>query len=264
MPFEPPKPTSKISPTEKQKVLTEYIEHYRGLAQTHPDLLRIKLRRSQIQPFLDEIGEHVLRLAKQIGTEAGAATEHGQAVRQFLESNPIPGTVGQFLTMELRAYALLVHGLHQWAVGQSLATDRWVISGNARHALRSSTDRCVVTNEPFGEEPIELHHPARDGRPPIPVSKKGHKIADEVFDPQDPQGRLFVAVKKKLRFSWRSIWQGCRVSLDLPVSFEAHANPDGRRTAAVARARRFARETAAPMEGVLEWIEENDLVEVSE
>jgi len=172
MPFIPPKPSSKIPVAEKEEALKAYIEFYREAAKKNPEMLRVKLKRSHLQPFLDEIGEHVARLAKEIGDVKPPASAHALAVRKFLEDHTVPGVMGKYLTLELRAYALLVHGLLQWAVGQSLAADRWVISGNARDALRACTDRCVVTDEPFGTDPVELHHPGRDGRPPIPVSEK--------------------------------------------------------------------------------------------
>lgn len=264
MPFTPPKPSSKVPVADKEKALKAYIEFYREAARRNPESLRVKLKRSHLQPFLDEIGEHVAGLAKQIGDVKGPESEHGRAVQQFLEDNPIPGDIGKYLNLELRAYAILVHGLHQWAVGQSLATDRWVISGNARDTFRACTDRCVVTDEPFGTEEIELHHPARDGRPPIPVSAKGHKIADDVFDPQDPKGKMLVALKKRLRYAWSVIWQGCKIELGQPVDLNSYKNPKGRKSAVVARARQFSKEASTSFEDIRRWIEENELVPLVE
>lgn len=260
MPFTPPKPSSKIPVAEKEQVLRTYIEYYRQAAKNAPESLRVKLKRSHLQPFLDEIGEHLARLASEIGGKNVPESHHGKAVRKFLEDNPIPGDMGKYLTLELRAYALLVHGLHQWAVGQSLTADRWVISGNARDTLRACTDRCVVTDEPFGDNLIELHHPGRDGRPPIPVSEKGHKIADDVFDPQDEKGKMLVAVRRRLRFGWRVIWQGCLVELGETVDLSGYKNPKGRRSAVATRARRFSKESSTTIEEIRKWIEENDLV----
>ncbi len=41
-----------------------------------------------------------------------------------------------------------------------------------------AVDKCIVTGEELGER-AELHHPMRDGRPPILLSKKGHDIIEQ-------------------------------------------------------------------------------------
>jgi len=258
MPFDPPKPAAKITADNRQQLLSEYFEHYSKMAKTNPSDLRRKLPRSVFQPFLDEIGAHVAKLAKEIA-EGNVDESHGTAVKQFLEQNPVPGQIGKHLTMEMRAYALLVRAVLQWAVGQSLSIDRWVISGNARKFLRTSSPNCIVTGAPFGTDDIELHHPVRDGRPPLPVSKIGHKIADDVFDPQDTVGKLLVSVRRKRSNSWRLIWQGCVLESGEFLDLSEYAV--GRSKSAAAAARWFARETELPVEEIRKWIEENELLE---
>lgn len=258
MSFAAPKPAAKISPAEKQAFLAAYLSYYAEAAKKNPQELRRKLRRSVVQPFLDEIGEHVAKLAKEI-SENNVSTPHGDAVKQFLMANPIPGQMGMHLTIEMRAYAVLVRALLQWAVGQSLSIDRWVISGNARKTLRASSPKCIVTGEPFGDEEIELHHPVRDGRPPLPVSQKGHKIADDVFSPDDELGKMLVTVRRKRSNSWKLIWQGCLVELGEAVDLSEYTPT--RAKAAGAAARWFARETKLSVQQIREWIEENELLE---
>lgn len=51
------------------------------------------------------------------------------------------------------------------------------MGGTVRKICRRAIDHCLVTGEPLTGT-IELHHPVRDGRPPIPLSKKGHSLIE--------------------------------------------------------------------------------------
>jgi len=68
---------------------------------------------------------------------------------------------------------LAINSLKQWVVAEQGATDRYLLGGAARDLCREATDTCLVTGAVLTNG-IELHHPVRDGRPPIPLSKEGH------------------------------------------------------------------------------------------
>jgi hypothetical protein len=258
MSFEPPKPAAKLTPNEKDEFLAAYLAYYADAAKTNPTELRRKIPRSVFQPLLDQIGEVVAGMAKEIA-DKNVPSEHGKKVRQFLVENPIPGEIGKHLTSEMRAYAVLIRALHQWVVSQSLAIDRWIIAGDARKTLRLSSPKCIVTGDSFGQNTIELHHPMRDGRPPLPVSRKGHQVADDVFAPEDELGKALVSTRRKCRRSWRLIWQGCLVELGEPVDFSEYGR--NREKSAGTAARWFARETKLSFSEIKAWIDENELLE---
>jgi hypothetical protein len=258
MAFEPPKPAAKIPPDEKDRYLDPYFAYYAEVAQKNPKELRLKIPRAVLQPYLDVIGSNLHDLAKGIANSSDTSNPANE-IRTFLKDHPIPGEIGKHLTGEMRSYALLIRALLNWCVGQSLFIDRWVISGNARKTLRSRSATCIVTGNPLKQGEVELHHPARDGRPPIPVSKKGHKIADDVFDPQDPLGKRLVELRRQRQYSWKLIWQGCLVELDQPVDLSEYGA--GREKTSATAARWFARQTELPVQEILNWIESNELVD---
>ena len=69
----------------------------------------------------------------------------------------------------------------------------------------------------MGEDP-ELHHPVRDGRPPILLSKKGHtlveqnnqvKISTISDDDSDDVWNTIKGIRTKKNQSWAQLKEGC-------------------------------------------------------
>ena len=62
-------------------------------------------------------------------------------------------------------------------MAESAYCDRYLMGVTVRKNCRKAIDHCLVTGEPLNGT-VELHHPVRDGRPPIPLSKKGHALIE--------------------------------------------------------------------------------------
>jgi len=78
------------------------------------------------------------------------------------------------------------------------ATDRYLFGGASRKLCRAAADSCLVSGDHLGPD-CELHHPVRDGRPAIPLSKHGHgliegQISSEGDDPSDRRCLSIVAL----------------------------------------------------------------------
>jgi hypothetical protein len=59
-------------------------------------------------------------------------------------------------------------------------------------------DHCLVTGKPLEAKEVELHHPARDGRPPIPLSKVGHaEIESAIGNTANPIDKTLRALKRQ-------------------------------------------------------------------
>ena len=104
------------------------------------------------------------------------ADEEGP-VKEFLTSNPLPPNMEKLLPDDFRVFSLLINALKQWVVSESASTDRFLLGGNARQICRKAVNKCIVTGGELGDKP-ELHHPLRDGRPPILISKEGHDLIE--------------------------------------------------------------------------------------
>lgn len=162
---------SPLSPEEKVTLLKEYIEYYEGLAKEGKlELLNQKLPRSAVSDILDTIG----CLLK---AESQKLAQSSDEVKDFLKANPLPGRMADFLPDDFRVFVLILNSLKQWVMAESSYCDRYLMGGTVRKNCRKAIDHCLVTGEPL-DGTIELHHPVRDGRPPIPLSKKGHSLIE--------------------------------------------------------------------------------------
>lgn len=204
------KATQKFEGDNRRKALQAYISHYAGIATTSPDLMNQKLPRNTFGRVLDEIGELLQRRAKEL-----AASDPGMI--EFLEKNAVPPCLGDELTREVRAFSLLLNSLKQWTAAEQSAMDRFLISGGVREELRDLAENCPIAPESFVKRKLELHHPVRDGRPPIPLSKQGHETIEGIvaIDPNDQAAKQLVAHRKKSprSYSWRSLRFGCLMEL---------------------------------------------------
>ena len=128
------------------------------------------------------------------------------------------------LPEDFRVFALLLNALKQWVSAESAATDRFLLGGNARKECREVTNICLVTGKEIGDDG-ELHHPVRDGRPPIFLSREGHNIIEygqkkrgESQQADDPVWQIICKRRSKSKQSWQQLKEGCR-HLITPESF---------------------------------------------
>lgn len=201
-----------LSPEKKTQLLREYIQYYEGLVEKgRLDLLNQKLPRSAASEFLDTIG-------CLLQSEAQRLAHSSNEVREFLDATPLPGQMAELLPDEFRVFTLLLNALKQWVSAESQRCDRYLMGGRVRDYCRKSIDHCLVTGEPL-EGDIELHHPVRDGRPPIPLSKKGHTLIEnqssgencEVIDSDsDSQSAwdTIKAIRNQRTQSWVQLREG--------------------------------------------------------
>jgi hypothetical protein len=155
-----------LSKPEKLALLKEYEEYYRTIASADRLALNRKLPREAFTDLLDRIGEVLVE-------EAGKLANSEGPVRKFLDDNPLPSSMENRLPKEFRAFCLALNAITQWVAAEQAATDRYLLGGDARNICRQGGTTCLITGEPLGPD-AELHHPVRDGRPPIVISKWGH------------------------------------------------------------------------------------------
>lgn len=198
-----------LSKQEKVSLLENYIAHYTNLiAENGLDALNVKIPRTVFEPILDTIGDILLK-------ESEKASSEGE-VKQFLDNNPVPGKMKELLPDEFRAYSLLLNALKQWVSAESAATDRFLLGGTARQTCRSVIEKCIVTNEILTKD-AELHHPIRDGRPPILLSKKGHEIVEQNnqninngrVEESDDIWNKIKELRTEKHMSWVQLREGC-------------------------------------------------------
>jgi hypothetical protein len=245
------RPTNKqkLSKQEKLDLLKEYAEHYRHLIATDRKALNRKVPRESFSDLIDMLGEMLLTQSAKLAVKEGP-------VRKFLNDNPLPQSMKKKLPDEFRAFCLALNSLKQWVAAEQAATDRFLLGGKARDLCREAVKTCLVTNIALGQD-IELHHPVRDGRPAIALSKKGHdEIEGQVATVRnDPIGKALCALRSEKNHSWAQLRRGCLDQLGKPEPWPSKASAAG--------ARAFAKKSAAAAglgyEQILEWLNNNDL-----
>jgi hypothetical protein len=170
MPYTRPKNPHLLTRDQKLSLLKEYANACEARAETDPVTLSRKVPREAFAETLDTVGELLLEKAAKLAAEPGP-------VREFLDRYPVPGGFAEFLPDEFRVFCLSLNALKQWVSAEQAATDRYLLGGQARELCREAFDHCLVTGGHLGSD-AELHHPIRDGRPPIPLSKKGHQLLE--------------------------------------------------------------------------------------
>ena len=251
------KAAQKFEGGTRRKALQEYIDHYTHIAAVSPGLMNQKLPRKTFEKVLDEVGALLQRRARELATSDPDMID-------FLERNTLPPCLGVALTREVRAFSLLLNSLKQWAVAEQSAIDRFLISGSVREELRDLAQNCPIAPESFDKEKIELHHPVRDGRPPIPLSKKGHETVEGIvaIEPNDQPGKRLVAHRKESSrsYSWRSLRFGCLMELGQ----SAYDKSISRHRTARSSIAWVKKETSLSAEAILEILERYELGEPEE
>lgn len=205
-----------LSKPDKVNLMSEYIEYYERLINEQGlDILNVKIPRDVFANILDEIGGVLNQKAIEMASEAGP-------VKDFLEVNPLPPHMKELLPDNFRVFSLLLNALKQWVSAESQSTDRYLLGGTARATCREAVDKCIVTGEELGENP-ELHHPLRDGRPPILLSKKGHNLVEQYNqinnsansddDSDDDVWKTVKQIRTKKSQSWTQLREGCNAIL---------------------------------------------------
>jgi hypothetical protein len=219
----------KIEGQAKRLALAGYIKHYAEIAKAHPQLLNQKLPKRVFDAVLNQVGALLQQCAREMSTQEGE-------LKDFLARNLVPAGLGNGLTDEIRAFCLILNSLRQWSVSEQLAMDRLLLSGNVRKELRELYTICPVAPDDADTAKVELHHPLRDGRPPIPLSKRGHDIVEGilVLEESDRAGAALVAFRRDHGpMSWKRLRIGC---MDLIGNA-----PEGMKPSYLTNARSWAR-----------------------
>ncbi len=171
------------------------------------DVLSVKIPRNVFASVLDEIGGFILQ-------QADLLLKENRDVQEFLQNNPLPAHMSELLPDDFRVFSLLLNALKQWVAAESAATDRFLLGGMARETCRNVVTHCIVTGEKLGEG-AELHHPIRDGRPPIYLSKEGHHFVDRASsddgDDEDPLWKQIKTLRSQKNQSWKQLREGCNM-----------------------------------------------------
>lgn len=204
---------SSLTPEEKADLLKEYIDYYEELVKEGKlELLNQKLPRSAFSDILDAIG----CLLK---AESQKLAQSSKEIKHFLSANPLPGKMAELLPEDFRVFVLILNALKQWVTAESAYCDKYLMGGTVREKCRNAIDHCLVTGEPLTAS-AELHHPVRDGRPPIPLSKRGHSMiegqvtveangtaAGEDAGPE-PEWTKLRQIRKERNQSWVQLREG--------------------------------------------------------
>jgi hypothetical protein len=249
MAYERPTNRSPLSKTEKLDLLKDYTQYYRQLAATDATVLNRKIPREAFGDLLDRLGAILL-------TESVRLAEAAGPIRTFLDANPLPRGMAERLPDDFRVFCLALNSLKQWVGAEQAATDRYLLGGAGRELCRAAAETCLITGGALGPDG-ELHHPVRDGRPPILLSKKGHVSIEGQLPSagDDAIGQALWALRRERNQSWAQLRRGCLELLGRPVPWPSRA------TAAGARA--FAKKAAAAASveyaQILEWMDNKGL-----
>jgi len=213
MTYERPKSNNTLGPSEKAELLNAYFEYYRErVAELGRGALNSKVRRDAFSELLDEVGSLLLTQSAELSARPGP-------VQDFLKAEPLPPKFQELLPDRFRAFCLALNALKQWLAAEQAATDRYLLGGTTRQQCRKMAKYCVVTGKPLNESETELHHPVRDGRPPIPVSKAGHEQIEQQDSGsgEDAYGLPLRELKRESNRSRAMLRRGCRLLLQEPV-----------------------------------------------
>lgn len=246
MSYERPGNSSPLTKAQKLDLLKQYAEHYREAAKHDQNVLNKKVPRRAFDDILNRLGADLLSSAK-------LASANGP-VREFLGANSVPGSLTQLLPDHFRAFCLALNALKQWVAAEQAATDRYLLGGNARDLCRQATDLCVVCNSLLNSD-CELHHPLRDGRPPVPLCKRCHSFIERQtpFEGNDPTAEALRTLRQESNESWARLRHGCEDLLGQPVPWSSKSS----RATARSFAKKVQAETKLNYEQIIEWLDKN-------
>ncbi len=263
MPALPPSPPKPWPASDRDRMAREYVAHYETLAEKGLTELAPKLSRNAFDHFLSGVGQILVE-------ESARLVSSDSELKRFLERNPLPPCIKGQLANEFRAYALLLHALNQWVVVRKLEIDCALVGGSpkiARNRLRRSATVCMVAKTPLAKVRVELHHPVRDGRPPIPLSPEGHKRVDGVMvlDEDDHHGRSIVSLRNQGKLgSWIALRTGAVLEQGAGVDFAGRKNPKSFAYHCKLVARRAMSTTGFTAAELLSWLDRYGLGQADE
>jgi hypothetical protein len=241
------RPTNKrlLSKTAKLDLLKAYTIHYQQVAATDPAALNRKVPRDAFEGLLDRIGEIIVQESESLAISPGV-------VREFLDANRLPANLAPLLPDAFRVFCLALNSLKQWVVAEQGATDRYLLGGHARQLCREAGGTCVVTGEPLASK-VELHHPVRDGRPPIALTKRGHATIEgqTLKSGHDAMEEALISLRRKRNRSWAHLRRGCLDLIGTPVPWESKGSTADARTFA----RKAAEATGWRYADILLWLD---------
>jgi hypothetical protein len=245
-----PRVASKITKQERQRLLRDYYETYREWANRDPSVLNRKIPREACASLLDLVGALILREAAALALQPGP-------VRQFLGENPLPPCLQGRLPDEFRAFCLALNAVKQWVAAEQLATDRYLLGATARTECRDAADRCIISSAPLKAGDAELHHPVRDGRPPIPLTKSAHACLEGQGEGSsgDATREALQGLKQERHYSWAQLQRGCKHLLCRPVKGRTK-NMDA---SSCTFARQASQRTGLTFQELLDWLEQKGL-----
>lgn len=244
MRFKRPVNPNKLTKEQKLSLLKEYVSHYEREAAVDQKHLKQRVPREEFSDLLDQIGQLLLRQSKMISIQPGAVTD-------FLQATPLPPRLEKLLPREYRVYCLALNALKQWVAAEQAATDKYLLGGMARELCSAAASKCIVTGESL-ESNIELHHPVRDGRPAIPLSKRGHDFIEHKTKLTSEAS--LITLKQQGNRSWAMLRRGCLDLLGTPEPSTSQS------TAASARtfARKAAKASSMSYSELLSWLDAHD------
>ena len=224
MPYERPVNATALSKEQKLSLLRDYVRHYEIGAAHDRSVLNRKVRREEFAPLIDRIGELLLQESKRLSESPGP-------VHDFLEANPVPATMEKLLPRDFRVFCLALNALKQWVAAEQGATDGFLLGRTGRDLCRSVASKCIVTGELLGAD-VELHHPVRDGRPPLVLSSRGHDAVEGQLSAKsdDPVEAALIALNREGNRSWAMLRRGCLDLLGRPAPSTSRASAAGART----------------------------------
>lgn len=247
MKYSHPKPNVKLTKVERSALLQEHFDYCCRQAINDAGSLNRKVPREAFRELHNRIGLMLLEEAKRLSMDAGP-------IRDFLNANPLPDGMRTLLPDDYRVFALTLNSLKQWIAKESAATDCYLLGAQARKECKALASLCVLSGNDITGQEVELHHPVRDGRPPIPVTKEVHAKLEgqtKMAVGSDPVSDKFRAVRREMNTSWVMIRLGCQALLErVPEK-----TPRIRQAKSVAR--RICRETGLSEQQALDWLDEN-------
>ncbi len=254
MAYTRPKSNLALSPDEKRDLLQEYFDYYKEVAENQPELLNSKLPRSAFDDLINEIGELILKKSESLSSSKNE-------VSQFLKNNPLPKHLEQFLPENFMVYSLALNAMKQWISAEQAATDRYIFGGTVRAQCKKLGKTCLVSGKPAKECTIELHHPVRDGRPPIPLAKDVHADIEGQSSATMVKDEIMTAIypiKRSGNRSWATLKLGCELLLDTADTDRSKNSQSSSKTFA----RKASETSGLNFKELLQWVETNNLVQV--
>ena len=249
MSYKRPTNANSLTKADKVQLLREYSQYYEQVVNTDQSALNRKVPREAFAKLLDRIGQILIDESNKMASSSGE-------VREFLDANPLPPTMAPLLPDEFRTFCLALNALKQWVGAEQSATDRYLLGGMARQVCREATVNCLVTGEMLGPD-AELHHPLRDGRPPILISKKGHAAIEGQLSStsDDPFERTVLSIRRERNGSWAQLRRGCLDLLGTPDPSTTKASTANSR----AFARKVSKLTNVTYAEILAWLDQKNL-----